>query len=334
MFKMTKEAFQNMRMDKSKAAFIAVFALVVVCAGSFFAVRSINNRVQPKVAVTVTSMDPITVEAPSEQATDTTLPTFDTAAPLDTVPLSQVTPDENDTERFTTFAVDTTESTTSFTLPEPSSDLAGTITEPNSTASASADQAQQTIQKAAVFSDGFLGYQFNKEGNYYFTTEDPWQRNFGFNVLYDMGAPFMNFYYDTIRCKFRYDNKDWLIQLWKGQYGLVFLGAEIGVYTKPLDRDQAHYDGAADDDMLYMSMDFYRKGELRASRDYAKYWWCTAFVPGTLDSFRDRSELSMKARITLKSKEMTELFAQSLEKNGLKRDTNFSVSGKDVYISW
>ena len=43
-----------MRMDKSKAAFIAVFALVVVCAGSFFAVRSINNRVQPKVAVTVT----------------------------------------------------------------------------------------------------------------------------------------------------------------------------------------------------------------------------------------------------------------------------------------
>jgi len=33
-------------------------------------------------------------------------------------------------------------------------------------------------------------------------------------------------------------------------------------------------------------------------------------------------------------KEMTELFAQSLEKNGLKRDTNFSVSGKDVYVSW
>ncbi len=334
MFKMTKEAFQNMRMDKSKAAFIAVFALVVVCAGSFFAVRSINNRVQPKVAVTVTSMDPITVEAPSEQASDTTLPTFETAAPLDTVPLSQPTPNEEDTERFTTFAVDTTEGTTSFTLPEPSSDLAGTVTVPNNTAPASTDQAQQTIQKAAVFSDGFLGFQFNKAGNYYFTTEDPWQRNFGFNVLYDMGAPFMNFYYDTIRCKFRYDNKDWLIQLWKGQYGLVFLGAEIGVYTKPLDRDQAHYDGAADDDMLYMSMDFYRKGELRASRDYAKYWWCTAFVPGTLDSFRDRSELSMKARITLKSKEMTELFAQSLEKNGLKRDTNFSVSGKDVYVSW
>jgi len=323
-----------MRMDKSKAAIIAVLALLIVCAGSFFAVRSINSRTKPKVAVTVTSMEPITVESASEPASDTTLPTFETAAPLDTVPLSQATADEEDTERFTTFAVDTTLGTTSFTLPDATTQLTNPALVPSSTEDSSEQQAQQTIQRAAVFSDGFLGYQFNKEGNYYFTTDDPWQRNFGFNVLYDMGAPFMNFYYDTVRCKFRYDNKDWLIQLWKGQYGLVFLGAEIGVYTKPLDRDQAHYDGASDDDMLYMSMDFYRKGELRASRDYAKYWWCTAFVPGTLDSFRDRSELSLKARITLKSKEMTELFAQALEKNGFKRDTDFSVSGKDVYVSW
>ncbi len=328
-----------MRMDKSKAAIIAVLALLIVCAGSFFAVRSINSRTKPKVAVTVTSMDPITVasesDVPSVPASDdTTLPTFETAPPLDTVPLSQATPDTT-SERFTTFAVDTTQtSTTSFTLPEPTAQPTNPAMVPGSTESASEDQAQQTIQRAAVFSDGFLGYQFNKEGNYYFTTDDPWQRNFGFNVLYDMGAPFMNFYYDTVRCKFRYDNKDWLIQLWKGQYGLVFLGAEIGVYTKPLDRDQAHYDGASDDDMLYMSMDFYRKGELRASRDYAKYWWCTAFVPGTLDSFRDRSELSMKARITLKSKEMCELFTESLIKNGFKKDTDFSVSGRDVYLSW
>ena len=326
-----------MRMDKSKAAIIAIFALVIVCAGSFFAVRSINSRVKPKVAVTVTSMDAITVEAPSEQVSeeDATMPTFETAEPLATVPLSQLTTQDDNSERFTTFAVDTTESTTSFTLPEPSTQ-ATTVTPAfaDGSPSTAEQQAQQNIQRAALFSDGFLGYQFNKEGNYYFTTEDPWQRNFGFNVLYDMGAPFMNFYYDTIRCKFRYEDKDWLIQLWKGQYGLVFLGAEIGVYTKPLDRDQAHYDGAADDDMLYMAMDFYRKGELRASRDYAKYWWCTAFVPGTLDSFRDRSELGMKARITLKSKEMCDLFVQSLEKNGLKKDTNFSVSGKDVYVSW
>ena len=90
----------------------------------------------------------------------------------------------------------------------------------------------ETIERAAVFSDGFLGYQYNKAGNYYFTTTDPWQRNFGFNILYDMGAPFVNFYYDTIRCKFRYENKDWLIQFWKGQYGLVFYGCEVGVYTR------------------------------------------------------------------------------------------------------
>lgn len=320
-----------MRLDKSKAALIAVFALVIVCAGSFFAVRSINSRVKPKPAVTVTSMTPISVSDSTEAPTDTTLPTFETGEPLDTVPLSQV-PEDAGSEIFTTFPISTTETTTSFTLPTEDTTAYEPPVEPDTSTAES--QAQETIKRAAVFSDGFLGYQFNKEGNYYFTTTDPWQRNFGFNVLYDMGAPFVNFYYDTVRCKFRYDNKDWLIQFWKGQYGLVFLGAEIGVYTKPSDRDQAHYDAAADEDMLYMSMTFYRKGVERASRDYAKYWWCTAFVPGTLDSFRDRSELSMKSRITLKTAEMRDLFVASLEKNGFKKDKDFSISGKDVYFSW
>jgi hypothetical protein len=320
-----------MRLDKSKAALIAVFALVIVCAGSFFAVRSFNSRVKPKAAVTVTSMAPIEVSDPTEAPTDATLPTFETAEPLDTVPLSQA-PEDAESDRFTTFPISTTESTTSFTLPTEDTTAYVPPAAPDTTADES--QAQETIKRAAVFSDGFLGYQFNKEGNYYFTTSDPWQRNFGFNLLYDLGAPFVNFYYDTVRCKFRYQNKDWLIQFWKGQYGLVFLGAEIGVYTKPLDRDQAHYDAAADEDMLYMSMSFYRKGVERASRDYDKYWWCTAFVPGTLDSFRDRSELSMKSRITLKTAEMRDLFCASLEKNGFKKDKDFSVSGKDVYFSW
>lgn len=320
-------------MDKSKTAILAVIALVVVCAGSFFAVRSINSRVKPT-AVTVTSMTPMSTDDTSDATDDSTLPTFETAEPLDTVPLSQGVEDAASEDRFTTFPISTEDSTTSFTLPTEASTTAFVPPADSTATPSTEEQAQETIQRAAVFSDGFLGYQYNKAGNYYFTTTDPWQRNFGFNVLYDMGAPFVNFYYDTIRCKFRYENKDWLIQFWKGQYGLVFLGAEIGVYTKPLDREQAHYDGASDDDMLYMSMSFYRKGVERASRDYAKYWWCTAFVPGTLDSFRDRSELSMKARITLKTKEMRDLFVASLEGNGFKLDKDFSVSGKDVYFSW
>ncbi len=318
-------------MDKTKTAIIAVIALAVVCAGSFFAVRSINSRVKPTAAVTVTSMAPVST---GDTTGDTTLPTFETAEPLDTVPLSQGIEEGGEEDRFTTFPISDDDSTTSFTLPTESSTTEFVIPSDDDTTPSAEEQAQETIQRAAVFSDGFLGYQYNKAGNYYFTATDPWQRNFGFNILYDMGAPFVNFYYDTVRCKFRYENKDWLIQFWKGQYGLVFLGAEIGVYTKPLDRSQAHYDGASDDDMLYMSMSFYRKGVERATREYAKYWWCTAFVPGTLDSFRDRSELSMKARITLKSKEMRDLFVESLEGNGFKLDKNYSVSGKDVYISW
>ena len=52
-----------MRLDKSKAALIAVFALVIVCAGSFFAVRSINSRVKPTNADMILGRECVVTEA-------------------------------------------------------------------------------------------------------------------------------------------------------------------------------------------------------------------------------------------------------------------------------
>ena len=137
-----------------------------------------------------------------------------------------------------------------------------------------------------------------------------------------------------MRCKFRYDNKDWMIQFWKGQYGYVFIGHEIGVYYKPIDRTTEHYDCVSDDDSLYMSMNGLRDGEVLYTRDYGKYWWCTGFVPGKLDKFSDRSELQIDARITLKDKEMLAAFVDSLASNGMIKGQDFTVKGLDVYLVW
>ncbi len=81
-----------------------------------------------------------------------------------------------------------------------------------------------------------------------------------------------------------------MIQLWKGQYGWVFVGAEIGVYTtdqfKTAQIDEAainHYNCADKSDWLNMSMDIYwdsnKNGNYERifSRPYTKYWWCTGF---------------------------------------------------------
>lgn len=338
-----------MKLDKSKTTVISVIALLAVCGGSFLAVRSLNNSDRPD-NVAVVSPSSYVTTAPQIPLTE---PTQDALVTLTT---ESTAPSTTENNPFTTFE-DVTQSTTQPTTALPTTE---TTTEPSTTETTqltnaamttttqrptlpttnvsanrvTTEEAENVIQRAAVFSDGFLGYKFDPAGQYYYTTDDPWQRNFGFNVLYDLGAPFVNFYYDTFRCKFTCDKKDWMIQFWKGQYGLVFIGCEIGVYNKPEGRTPEHYDCAADEDMLNMAMTFYRKGEEVFTRNYAKYWWCTGFVPGTLDSFRDRSELSMRCRITMKNKKMRQGFCDALVKNGFKESVNFSVSGLDVFLSW
>ena len=185
-----------------------------------------------------------------------------------------------------------------------------------------------------LFDDGIASYKYNKTGNYYYTNEDPWQRALGYNELYDNGAAFVAIYIDTMRCKFRYDNKDWMIQFWKGQYGYIFIGHEIGVYYKPTNRTAEHYDCVSDEDSLYMEMNGLRDGEVLYHRDYGRYWWCTGFVPGKLDKFSDRSELQIDARMTMKDKDMLEAFVGSLEANGMIKGEDFKVKGLDVYVVW
>ena len=328
-----------MRLDKPKTTIIIVSVLTLLCAGSFFAVRLINKNAGVEQPVTISALDPQSVPTSEEPS--------ETAAPPETTQLIAPTEDMLDTNLFTTFADD--DLTTEAPTEEPTVDYntLTTTTAPttlwtnpalNTSAAqeptSKAEDPDQVIQRAAVFSNGFLGYQYDRAGQYYYTVNDPWQRNFGFNTLYDIGAPFLNFYYDTFRVKFTYKKMEWLIQFWKGQYGLVFVGSEIGCYYKPADDTGVHYDAVSDEDALYMSMTFYRNGEERLTREYAKYWWCTGFVPGSLTSFRDRSELSMRARLTMKDKKMLGLFCTSLEKSGFVRDENYSVSGLDVYISW
>ncbi len=322
-------------MGKSKSTVFVLIALVVVCAGSFLGVRALNKKAQPAAPVVTTQQafttapattEPQTVAQTTEEQTTTT---------------AQTAADESKTEEttkspFSTFEESkTTAALSSTTKPATTLSTSPASTTRNSaTTKISSESPSDVIKKASVFSDGFLGYKYDSDGNVYFTNSDPWQRNFGFNELYDIGASFIVFYYDTFRCKFNYANKDWMIQFWKGQYGFVFIGAEIGVYNKPTTRKVEHYDCASDEDALKMSMTCYRKGKEIFSRKYMTYWWCTGFVPGKLDKFSDRSELSVKARITLKDYKMLISFCGALKENGFELGKNYTTSGLDVFITW
>lgn len=206
-------------------------------------------------------------------------------------------------------------------------------------------------KKAEVLSKKILSYMVSEDG-YFYTDGDPWQRNFGFNPLYDLFAPLTFMWYDTVRVKFSYPKADpennvkgldWMIQMWKGQYGFAFTGSEIGVYTKDPERKENHYDCASNEHMLGMEMTLYHFDEKVFTRPKGTYWWITGFVPRVLESRTSpRSELTMIAKIDFFSAEMANLFAQGLKKAGFyptavvlkNRPETYVLSGKSVEFVW
>ncbi len=198
-----------------------------------------------------------------------------------------------------------------------------------------------------------LSYQYSYVDDYYYTNDkEAWQYNFGFGKIYDFVSPYILLEYDYIRIFFTYEDKDWMIQMWKGQYGMVFFGGEIGVYNREHSEkgygDWAMYACAPESDWLAMEMTLYWQEEYNGeyvrqfTREYDKYWWCTGFKNGHIRVEEPADELRLEARITFKDETMRELFTQGLEECGfVKRESKgevgldeFCEDGKDVYFIW
>ncbi len=310
-----------MNFDKDQKTMLAITVLIIVCLGSFLGIRLMSDSVPdasiPQSVITTTNPTTLPTAPPTTEPT-TTAPT--TTEPTTTAPT---------TTAPTTTAPTTTKTTVQNVVPSTEEP-----TVPPQIVTKPQNKPSDAIGNAALFDKGFLSYKYSPDGNYYYTNDDPWQRYLGYTEGYDIAAPFVIIFFDTIRVKFEYDNKDWMVQFWKGQYGYVFIGAEIGVYTKPKSRTNEFYDCASDEDALYMSMICYRDGNEIFRRKYSKYWWCTGFVPGKLDSFQDRSELTVESRITLKDYKMLLAFTGALKNLGYNLGEDFTTKGLDVHFTW
>lgn len=164
--------------------------------------------------------------------------------------------------------------------------------------------------------EGFsaLGFAYDKEKDIFYTTNDAWQRNFGYCHLYDVFAPLFMMIIDTEPVKFYYDNRNWMITFWKGQYGMT-TGAEIGVYaTKQKMVNKRTLYMPVDKDMLDMSFTLYKKGDKIASIK-SKHWWLAIFKLGM---YSKPKHLSMDISITFLDKEMLNSFLRSFKKLGYK----------------
>lgn len=181
-----------------------------------------------------------------------------------------------------------------------------------------------------------IGFDFDVAQKIFYTPINPWQRNFGFCELYDAAAPFTGMFYNTVRFKFDYAGKNWLIQVWKGQYGIT-TGGELGVYNKTSNRETEFYDCASDEDMLNMGFTLSKKnvGEL-FTRKMQKHWWQTGFV---VLMATPPSALTMSCKIDMKDAAMLKAFEQAMLEQGFKKgdgttDGTYAVSGLRVTFTW
>ena len=178
---------------------------------------------------------------------------------------------------------------------------------------------------------GILSYQYSYDYDYYYANDKTtWQDEFGFAMVYDFIAPYFGYAYDSVRVFFTYDNQDFMVQLWKGQY-IIMRGGEIGVYHRDADglkKDPYTLYNAADEKYWpTMDMSIYEQKkegdvpedyELLFKRPTDKYWWCTGFVLGVPRNTEPSDELRMEAALTFNDSEMAVAFANGLIEHGFK----------------
>lgn len=165
-----------------------------------------------------------------------------------------------------------------------------------------------------------FGFEYDEEQDIVISRKNAWQKEFGYHDIYDINAPLLNIVMDCEPILFNYNNKDYRIELWKGQYGIA-TGAEIGIYIK--NKDDNFYRGANRDEELEISF-FLNKNCLLLSRK-EKSWWITGFEIGTYSKPKD---LKMNIEIKFPNLEIQQSFIKGLNNIGY---TNNKIINNGTY---
>lgn len=165
-----------------------------------------------------------------------------------------------------------------------------------------------------------FGYAFHCRCGFFSSTIDAWQKAAGYTWLYDYMAPRFQMVFDSIPVYFDYHGRTWLIEFWKGQYG-INTGAEIGIYHADRLLSKAEYQtalfqAAGEGEMLPCSLQLL-EGDGTYVQISERHWWLTAFLPGV---FSCPSNLCLKAAVCFPNREMLESFFRGLCQAGYPED--------------
>lgn len=173
-----------------------------------------------------------------------------------------------------------------------------------------------------------LGFECSVYDLFIYATTDCWMRDFGFCLFYDIfcyTTPFFN--YITRRFKFEYGDKEWMVQIWKGNY-ISANGAEVGLYNRDKGSFGSYYDCC--EDLTDMTLKLSYKDNVIFDIE-GSHWWMNGFKLSK--TLYNPNALTMEFSIKLQDEEMANALAQAIN-NHYRHDVRCTIEGNTIKAIW
>ena len=178
-----------------------------------------------------------------------------------------------------------------------------------------------------------FGFSYHPDCDIITSRLDAPQRGFGYRHLYDRTASHFHMVFHCEPIYFDYQGRTWMIEFWKGQYGIT-AGAEIGVYRTegilaPEQYEHALFQSVSDEDLFPMSMELFFKGSSLFTIRRC-HWWLTGFRPGV---WVHPEDLVLNISVTFPNRTMLRSFTDGLMQTGY-RSCDLCVCGLTVSFTF
>ena len=176
-----------------------------------------------------------------------------------------------------------------------------------------------------------FGFFYDEREGVFSSRRDAWQRRIGYTAAFDRGAFGACMVLDAFPVYFDYGGKTWLIEFWKGQYG-INTGGEVGVYhakeeIPPHAYPTAHFLAAEDEEMPKICCRLERNGG-KLYEYCERHWWLTGFCMGM---FSQPREIALFATVTFGERQMAQAMLRGLRESKIPRE-KYRLCGSEIFI--
>ena len=165
-----------------------------------------------------------------------------------------------------------------------------------------------------------FGYAYDECQELFITRIHAWQRQFGYEKAFDNMAVSGSMVFHCYPIYFDYMEKTWLLEFWKGQYGIA-CGCEIGLYhadriVAPEEYKKTHFDSVSDEEIIQMGIQL-DADDVQKFAFHMHHWWLGGFQLGV---FHKPEELRAVYRIGIDDPFMMQAMISGIRKSGYPKE--------------